>query len=236
MNRTLTNAIRYVLDELLPPVLRDSRWFMYPFFYVWYKGNTKKIPIYMDFKDLAYNMTEEEFIEVYRTLDCMARDRPTDLNTPCIKYMLENLDPTAETLMDVGCGNGYWLNCVGDYNKELKLTGCDLYDSVPTLKSADYVRGSIYKLPFEDNAFDIVTCHHTIEHLRELPDAISELKRVARKQLIIVTPRQRYYFYTMDMHLNFYPIASYLQKEIQIKDNVCQSIQGDWVYLGRLNK
>ena len=120
--------------------------------------------------------------------------------------------------------------------KNLKRTGCDLYDSVPTLKNADYVKGSIYELPFADNSFDIVTCHHTIEHLRELPDAIKELKRVAKKQLIIVTPRQRYYYYTMDMHLNFYPIASYLQEAIQIEDNVCKDIHGDWVYLGKLNK
>ena len=236
MNRSVTNAIRYVLDELLPPVLRDARWFMYPFFYIWYKGNKSAIKTYMDFKSIAYDMTEEQFIDVYRNLDCMARDRPTDLNMACIKYMLENLDPTAETIMDVGCGNGYWLNYVGDHNQKLKRTGCDLYDNVPTLKNANYVKGSIYKLPFEDNAFDIVTCHHTIEHLRELPDAIAELKRVAKKQLIIVTPRQRYYYYTMDMHLNFYPIASYLQQAILIKDNVCKDLQGDWVYLGKLNK
>jgi ubiquinone/menaquinone biosynthesis C-methylase UbiE len=235
MNRTVTNAIRYVLDELLPPVLRDARWFMYPFFYIWYKGHTKEIKTYMDFKSIAYDMTEEEFTEVYRNLDCMARDRPTDLSTPSINYMLTQLDPTAESLMDVGCGNGFWLNAVGEHNKKLKLTGCDLYDKVE-LKNADYVKGSVYKLPFPDNAFDIVSCHHVIEHLRELPDAIKELKRVARKQLVIVTPRQRYYYYTMDMHLNFYPIASYLQKAIQIQDNICKDIQGDWVYIGKLNK
>ena len=236
MNRSLTNAIRYVLDELLPPVLRDARWFMYPFFYIWYKGDRKQIKMYMDFKSLAYDMTEEEFIEVYRNIDSMARDRPTDLNNACIKFMLENIDPTAKSLMDVGCGNGYWLNIVSENRKDLKLTGCDLYDNVATLKNADYVKGSIYKLPFADNAFDVVTCHHTIEHLRELPDAIAELKRVAKKQLIIATPRQRYYYYTMDHHLNFYPIAAYLQKEIQIKDNICKELQGDWVYIGKLNK
>ena len=192
--------------------------------------------MYMDFKSLAYDMTEEEFIEVYRNIDSMARDRPTDLNNACIKFMLENIDPTAKSLMDVGCGNGYWLNLVGESRKDLKLTGCDLYDNVATLKNADYVRGSIYKLPFADNAFDVVTCHHTIEHLRELPEAIAELKRVAKKQLIIATPRQRYYYYTMDHHLNFYPIAAYLQKEIQIKDNICKELQGDWVYIGKLNK
>lgn len=233
MNRSITNAIRYVMDNWMPPAIRDTRWFMYPFFHIWFKG--KNVRLYMDFKDIAYGLTEEEFSEIYRNLDCLAYDRPTDMNMPSIKYLVESLDKSANTLLDVGCGRGFLLNYISEHTN-LKTTGCDLYDKVDTLKKSDYKKGTIYKLPFEDNAFDVVTCSHTIEHLRELPEAIKELKRVARKQLIIVTPCQRYYFYTMDLHLNFYPIASYLQKEINIASNVCKNIQGDWVYLGNLNK
>ena len=39
LNRCFTNAIRLVLDELLLPILRDSRWFMYPFYRIAYRGN-----------------------------------------------------------------------------------------------------------------------------------------------------------------------------------------------------
>ncbi len=233
MNRSITNAIRYVMDFWLPPSLRDARWFMYPFFHIWFKG--KNVRLYMDFKYIAYGLTEEQFSEVYRNLDCLAYDRPTDMNMPSVRYVVEKLDKGAKTLLDVGCGRGFLLNYIAEHSS-LKTTGCDLYDKVDTLKHSDYKRGTIYKLPFEDNAFDIVTCSHTIEHLRELPEAIKELKRVARKQVIIVTPCQRYYYFTMDLHLNFYPIAAYLQHEIQIKDNECTNIQGDWVYIGQLNK
>ncbi len=38
MNRKITNTIRFVLDELIPPIIRDSYWFMYPIFYIVYKG------------------------------------------------------------------------------------------------------------------------------------------------------------------------------------------------------
>jgi SAM-dependent methyltransferase len=233
MNRTITNSIRYVMDNLMPPAIRDTNWFMYPFFYIWFKG--KKVRLYMDFKDIAYGLTEEEFSEIYRNLDCLAYDRPTDMNMASIKFLVANLDKDAKTLLDVGCGRGFLLNYIAEHTS-LKTTGCDLYDKVETLKHSDYKKGTIYKLPFEDNAFDIVTCSHTIEHLRTLPEAINELKRVAKKQLIIATPCQRYYFYTMDLHLNFYPIASYLQKEIGIDQNICKNIQGDWVYIGTLNK
>lgn len=233
MNRTITNSIRYVMDNLMPPAIRDTRWFMYPFFYIWFKG--KKVRLYMDFKDIAYGLTEDEFSDVYRNLDCLAYDRPTDMNMPSVKYLVSMLDPAGKTLLDVGCGRGFLLNYISEHTG-LQTTGCDLYSKVDTLKASAYKQGTIYKLPFEDNAFDIVTCSHTIEHLRNVPDAIKELKRVAKKQLIIVTPRQRYYFYTMDLHLNFYPIAAYLQKAIEINNNICKDIQGDWVYIGQISK
>lgn len=221
------------MDNWLPPAIRDARWFMYPFFHIWFKG--KNVRLYMDFKDIAYTLTEDEFSEIYRNLDCLAYDRPTDMNMPSVKYLTESIHKEAKTLLDVGCGRGFLLNYIGEHTT-LTTTGCDLYDNVATLKKAAYKKGTIYKLPFADNEFDVVTCSHTIEHLRELPAAINELKRVARKQVIIVTPCQRYYFFTMDLHLNFYPIASYLQKEINIEKNVCTNIQGDWVYIGELNK
>ena len=221
------------MDNWLPPGIRDTRWFMYPFFHIWFKG--KNVRLYMDFKSIAYGLTEDQFSEIYRNLDCLAYDRPTDMNMPSVKHLVSSIDPTATSLLDVGCGRGFLLNYIGEHT-QLQTTGCDLYDNVATLKKAAYKKGTIYKLPFEDNEFDVVTCSHTIEHLRELPEAIKELKRVARKQLIIVTPCQRYYFYTMDLHLNFYPIASYLQKEIGIEPNICTNIQGDWVYIGNVNK
>jgi SAM-dependent methyltransferase len=233
MNRTITNAIRYVMDNWIPPVIRDSRWFMYPFFYIWYKG--KNVKLYMDFKDIVFNMTDEEYYNVDRDQVSLARDRPTDMNMPSIKYLLTTFDKDAQTLLDVGCGRGFVLNYISDHTN-LKTTGCDLHDKVDTLKNSAYEKGTIYKLPFPDNSFDIVFSSHTIEHLRNVPDAIKEMKRVARKQLIIVTPCQRYYFYTMDGHLNFYPTAAYLQHELKIEKNVCKNIQGDWVYVGYLNK
>lgn len=229
MNRKLTNSIRFVMDELLPPRIRDSRWFMYPFFHVWFKG--RNVDTYMDFKDIAYTLSEEDFNSVYRNLDCRASDRPTDLNEESIQYMLNALDPGAKNLLDIGCGRGHWLNMVAATKPNLDLIGCDV-KTLPAPGRIKNVNGSIGALPFADNSFDIVTCHHTIEHLRDLPSAIKELKRVARRQLIIATPCQRCYFYTLDLHLQFFPIASILHQAIGMKNHTCEWIHGDWVYIG----
>jgi ubiquinone/menaquinone biosynthesis C-methylase UbiE len=200
---------------------------MYPFFYVWYKG--KNLKLYMDFKSIVYKMTEEEFVNAYINLDCMATDRPTDLSKASIKYMLSKIAADAKSMLDVGCGRGYWLNKVTCHTS-IAVTGCDLYDVIQ-LTSGTYVKAKIEKLPFADNSFDVVTCHHLLEHLIDLPAAIAELKRVTRKQLIIVVPCQRYYYYTLDMHINYFPVKEYLQNVIKMENYTCANIWGDWVYI-----
>ncbi len=230
MNRGFTNTIRFIIDECIPPVIRDSRWFMYPFFWFWFKG--KKIRLYMDFKKLAWKMSDEEFIQCYRDLDCRATDRPTDLNRKSIDHMLAVLDPTANSVLDVGCGRGEWLKILKQ-KTHLQLTGCDVFEK-PLVEGVDYKQGLIESLPFADKSIDIVTCNHTIEHIRDLDKAISELKRVARKQLIIVTPKQRYYYYTMDLHLHFFPIKENLTELIGIENSECVNCGGDWCYSAKM--
>ncbi len=214
------------MDEGLPAFIRDSRWFMYPFFWYWFKG--KNLATYMDFKKLAWGLSETEFNRIYQELDCRATDRPTDLNDKCIRRMLDQLHPDAKNLLDVGCGRGHWLKQVGASGKELQLTGCDVFEEANMKQPFTFIQGSIYQLPFEDRSFDIVTCHHTIEHLPDLQKAISELKRVARKQLIIVTPRQRYYYYTLDLHLHFFPEKEYIRQITGLPYADCVDCDGDW--------
>lgn len=218
------------MDEFIPPVIRDSRWFMYPFFWYWFKG--KNISLYMDFKKRAWQLTDAEFANCYSSLDCRATDRPTDLNKKSIEVMLQKIDKTANTLLDVGCGRGYWLKLLKE-KTNLQLTGCDVFDNAE-LENITYAKGEIEHLPFGDNSFDIVTCHHTIEHIRDIDQAVAELKRVARKQIIIVTPRQRYFYYTLDLHLHFFPEKEYLVNLFGIENAECIDCGGDWCYIADL--
>lgn len=230
MNRGVTNIIRKILDEGIPPFIRDSRWFMYLFFWYWFKG--KRISLYMNFKKIGWKLSEEEFAECYTNLDCRATDRPTDLNKKSINVMMEKLNHDSKTLLDAGCGRGYWLNLLKQ-NTDLELTGCDVFDN-SAFPGISYVKGSIEKLPFTDNSFDVVTCHHTLEHIRNIEKAISELKRIACKQIIIVVPKQRYYYYTLDLHLHFFPEKEYLLNLINIKNAECINCNGDWCYIANV--
>ncbi len=231
MKREVTNVIRYLMDEWLPPAIRDSKWFMYPAFYYWYQG--EYISEIMEFQKTAYKMTPEEFAQFYAKVKNRAYERPTDMNQASIELIVSKLSPDASTLLDVGCGRGYFLKVLSE-KTNLSLTGCDMRYALPKELNAKFVEGYAETLPFADDSFDIVTCTHTIEHIINLDKVISELKRVAKKQLIIVTPRQKHYFYTLDMHLNFFPFEEKLTHAIGLKDYTIYDVEGDWVYFGNL--
>ena len=230
MNRSLTNAIRFVMDECVPPIIRDSAWFMYPFYFLAYRGkNLKQV---MNFKTLVYQFTDEEYRDFYGGLDTVSRNRLTDLNEPSIEAMLDGIPPGAQTLLDVGCGRGYFLSRVKEARPELALTGCDVVDKVAH-DEISFVQGSAGKLPFEDNSFDVVTCSHTLEHIIDPSQAVAELKRVAKQVLFVAVPCQRYFYYTLDEHVNFYPQKEMLLSEVGVPGAECQKLHGDWLLRAR---
>lgn len=232
MNRNLTNLIRAVMDECIPPVIRDSKWFMYPFFHLAYRG--RNVSQAMNFKKLVYEFSEAEYREFYSNLNTISRNRETDLNEPCIREMLTNIPNGATSLLDVGCGRGYFLNRVREVHPSLRLVGCDLVDKL-AYEGLELISGNIENLPFEDNSFDVVTCSHTLEHILTPEKAIAELKRVARHVLFVTVPCQRYYFYTLDEHVNFYPEKEPLMAQLGMNDATCTKLRGDWLFRGRIS-
>lgn len=215
------------MDDFLPPVIRDNKFFMLPLFYFWFKG--KNIKEFMNWKSIVYSLTNEEFCNIYRNMDSRGMDRETGLNSKCISYISSNLEPDSKTLLEVGCGKGFFLKSTAGYEKY----GCDLFDQID-IKGVKYQKADVEFLPYEDNQFDIVTCFHTLEHIKNIDRAIYELKRITRKQLIIVVPCQKWYYYSLDLHINFFPIKSILENAINIENHTCINIMGDWVYIGYL--
>jgi ubiquinone/menaquinone biosynthesis C-methylase UbiE len=233
MNRRFTNMVRFVLDECIPPIIRDTKWFMYPFYWVGYRGKNLKTAI--EFKQRVSKMSQKEYIDFYSNLDTISRNRKTDLNQECIDEILTAIPDKAIQIMDVGCGNGFLLQWIEKHRPLASLHGVDIKlpkNDSNTGSSIRYHQGEITKLPFEDRSFDIVICTHTLEHCTNLDAAIRELKRIARKQLIVVTPKQRPYLYTIDEHVQFFFYRELLTAPIGIENHRCLSLGGDWFYQG----
>lgn len=202
MNRNITNKINWILDNLVPPILRDSKFFMGFLFRI---ALGKKYKYYFKFKDDLSKLNETEINDYYNLLGDTFINRETDLNNQCIEQILSDISKDDVKIFDGACGSGYLLKMINAKHTDKQLFGLDIIADRKTEDGINYFNGSITSLPFDDAYFDVVICTHALEHIKELNKAITELRRVTKNKLIIVLPKQREYMFTFDLHINFFP-------------------------------
>jgi ubiquinone/menaquinone biosynthesis C-methylase UbiE len=77
-----------------------------------------------------------------------------------------------------------------------------------------------------------VVSTHTLEHVQHLDRALDELRRVARRRLIVVVPKQRPYAVTFNPHIHFFPYRwSVLAWTGTAATHTCELVGGDWLYV-----
>jgi len=230
ISRKMTAMMHKLFDGIIPPFLRDSRWFMTFIFRIVYKN---KADVFLDFKSKAMKMSDEEFCRTYENINvCVDKllSRESDLNQGCIDDILKSI--IGNNVLDVGCGRCFLSRLM---SRKHKVTGLDIVidSECRKYKGISLREGNVEYLPFADRSFDTVVCAHTLEHVRHLQQAIKELRRVSRKRLIIIVPKQRPYKYTFDLHLHFFPypeslIAVMAEKE---RKTICKEVDGDLFYM-----
>jgi 2-polyprenyl-3-methyl-5-hydroxy-6-metoxy-1,4-benzoquinol methylase len=104
-------------------------------------------------------------------------------------------------IADIGCGDSFvsaavLLNCRNVTN----AVGVDISEDALALSRevfrqnglhASLIRSSVYDLPFDDNAFDLVLCSEVLEHLEDVTAALRELHRVTRTYCLLSVPNDR---------------------------------------------
>ncbi len=196
INRSITNRINWAIDNLLPPILRDNRLF---FSLLFWPIVGQKIKHFIDFKENCWNLSEKQFAQVYRNT-ALSVSRPTDVGTRGLKKLQEL---SGRQILEVGSGRGFVAEMLARQNE---VTACDIViDDRLRASGLPCKQAFVEDLPFTDNAFDLVLCTHILEHVLNFEKAISELRRVARNQIIIIVPLQRPNRYTPDLHVNFFP-------------------------------
>lgn len=224
MKRNTTNKINYILDNWLPPILRDNKIFMSILLRL---AVGKKYRYYIEFKERVSAMEEADVNRYYTILADTFMKRDTDLNDESIMYIKKITKECKGEILDAACGKGYLASLL---NKEgAKITALDIVIPEKKEKGIQYVRGSLTNLPFESDSFEAVICTHALEHIRDIDSALKELRRVCRKKLIIVVPRQREYKYTFDLHIHFFPYRYDVERLFGHKNVTIELIGNDWV-------
>lgn len=115
------------------------------------------------------------------------------------KSLAENiysqLSKNPKNLLDAGCGDGYLIHYL-QQNLFCDFWGFDL--STVRLKnlkercpSVSINQGNLIKMPFKDNTFETVICSEVLEHIPNLQKALSELVRIAKKEILITVPNDQ---------------------------------------------
>lgn len=232
MKRENTNKIRFVLEEIVPPFLRDSFLFKFIIRFLY-----RKDKVHEELKVKAINLSERKYVNYYKKMPKMHND--SDLSEICIKEILKNV--IKGHIIDVGCGDGFLLNIIRQNDKNSDLYGSEIAFSSKLKKNFKRNKIKLYKKKIENInqikiKFDTVICSHVLEHILDINLAYQNLKKICKKRLIIIVPRERPYLHTFNGHLHFFPYTWSLINTIRPKNKfVIKDLDRDLVYIENLN-
>lgn len=115
------------------------------------------------------------------------------------KNMMQILRPLKlESILDVGCGEGFTLNKFEKNGIGKRLVGIDYLDEALKIGSRIYPdlnlkKGDIYKIQEKDNSYDLVMATEVFEHLEDPEKALEEILRVTNKYIFLSVPNEPFF-------------------------------------------
>lgn len=101
------------------------------------------------------------------------------------------LPPNGDTLIEIGAGYGRLASLYEGYQRVVLLdyARSQLEEAQRYLPHSDrytFVVADMYRLPFVDNLFDVLTMVRVMHHLADVPCALAELQRVMRPEGVAI--------------------------------------------------
>jgi ubiquinone/menaquinone biosynthesis C-methylase UbiE len=97
----------------------------------------------------------------------------------------------AQSILDVGCGNGRYL---AYFSKEGSfLVGIDISKNVfgkKNVRNFNFVVADAHNLPFKNRCFELVFSTDVLEHLSKPLQALKEIYRVSQRKIYLCTPNK----------------------------------------------
>lgn len=217
MKRELTNFLRTVVDEGLPPIVRER----FPFAWL---GRLWLGKGYLpDFKRRAFSMSDDEYVAAYQAVGGMVSARGADTTPRQMRWLQDQLEPGA-TVLEIGPGGGELTRRLRDDGHD--VTTLQLHPG-PAPADGRTVIGMAEDIPLPDKSYDVTVISMVLEHVRRLTATFLELERVTRRKVLIVTPRQRFYRITFDYHLHFFYSLDHLASHVPSGTTEGEVIDGD---------
>lgn len=103
-------------------------------------------------------------------------------------------DKKYQSLLDAGTGIGYFLPALAsiadkveaiDYHPESLEVARFMLDK-RNISNVNLIHGDILRMPYPDQSFDAVICLSAFEHIENLDQAFSEIKRVLKPEGILI--------------------------------------------------
>jgi ubiquinone/menaquinone biosynthesis C-methylase UbiE len=204
----------------------------------------------VDWRKNYQNMSEPEWKQAY---DEAWKHRNNDCVEETDAELILGALYKKGTVLEVGAGigtlairlakQGYSVTAVDVSAEALRRAG---EAAVREGVAVNWQEGFAETLPFPDKSFDYITCCHTLEHVKDLATTTAEFKRIARKKIVVLTPKQKFRLYAENYHTQFFEHPEQLSNAFGLPRFECREIdcidhknefQGKaFLYIGEIGK
>jgi len=96
-----------------------------------------------------------------------------------------------DTILDVACGTGIFIETLKEKYKNIKVTGIDFAQNMidkamRKFPDTNFIVTDVISLPFENNAFNKVMCLNAFPHFEDKNKAVKEIYRVLKKDGLFI--------------------------------------------------
>lgn len=136
-------------------------------------------------------------------------------------FVVNQIDLKDKVVLDIASGEGYGSNILATYAQN--VIGVDISDEAIEHAKTKYkkdnlkfIQGDAIKIPLEDNSIDVVVSFETIEHHDKHVEMINEIKRVLKKDgILIISSPDKYHYSEVRNYNNIFHVKELYYEEFR---------------------